>query len=280
MTIIDGKNIALKIKEEIREEIAQKKLDVCLAVVLVGADPASQTYVRSKKHACEQVGIRSLEFSLDENVKQEKLNELLDELSLREDINAILLQLPLPKHLKEQEALGHIDPKKDVDGLTPKNLGDLFCGNDAIVPCTPKGVLHLVLRVCPDIAGKNVTVVGRSNLVGKPLAFLLLGKNASVTICHSKTTDLSSHTRSADILISAVGKRNLITEDMVKEGVIVVDVGTNRDENGKLVGDVDFENVSKKASYITPVPGGVGPMTIAMLLQNSVLLAKNQKGKK
>lgn len=277
MTIIDGKSIAMKIKQEIKNELTQNKLEVCLAVVLVGNDPASQTYVRNKKIACEQVGIKSLEFLLEENVAQERLNELLDELSLRQDVNAILLQLPLPKHLNSQDALKHIVMLKDVDGLTPKNLGELFCGNTATIPCTPKGVLYLIKSVCPDITGKEVTVVGRSNLVGKPLAFLLLQENATVTICHSKSKDLSIHTKKADILISAVGKNKLITKEMVKDGAIIIDVGTNRDENGKLTGDVDFENVSKIASYITPVPGGVGPMTIAMLLQNSLILAKNQK---
>lgn len=276
MTIIDGKKIAMQIKEEISQEIKMNKIDVCLAVVLVGNDPASHTYVKNKKIACEQVGIKSLEFLLDENTSQEKLNGLLDELSKRADVTAILLQLPLPKHLSSQDALKHIVPLKDADGLTSANMGELFCGSPAVVPCTPKGVVYLIKSVCPDIAGKDVVVVGRSNLVGKPLAFLLLSENATVTVCHSKTKDLSVHTKKADILISATGRANLITKDMVKKGAVVIDVGMNRDATGKLTGDVDFENVSKIAGHITPVPGGVGPMTIAMLLQNTLILGKNK----
>ena len=277
MTIIDGKKIAMQIKEEIKTEIQKSKLHVCLAVVLVGNDPASQTYVRNKKLACEQVGIQSIEFLLSEDVSQEKLNMLLDELSTREDVNAILLQLPLPKHLSSQDALKHIVIAKDVDGLTSANMGELFSGNEATIPCTPKGVLYLIESVCDNLEGKEVVMIGRSNLVGKPLAFLLLQKNASVTILHSKSKDLAMHTKKADIVISAVGRMNLVTKNMIKKGVIVIDVGTNRNEEGKLVGDVDFAAVSKLASFITPVPGGVGPMTIAMLLQNSLLLAKQQQ---
>lgn len=277
MKIIDGKKTAILIREQIKQEIKANNLQVCLAVVLVGNNPASQIYVRNKKIACEEVGITSLEFLLDENTTQENLCELLDELSLREDVNGILLQLPLPKHLSAQEALKHIAVAKDVDGLTPANLGELFCGNTATVPCTPKGVIYLLKSACPDITGKNVLVIGRSNLVGKPLALLLLQENATVTVCHSKTNNLAFHTKKADIIISAVGKAKLVTKDMVKKDVIVIDVGTNRNENGKLVGDVDFAEVSKKASFITPVPGGVGPMTIAMLLENTLLLSKQQK---
>lgn len=276
MTIIDGKKIAMQIKDELKQEIEKTALNVCLADVLVGKDPASQTYVKNKKIACEQVGIKSLEFLLGEDVSQEKLNSLLDKLCQREDINAILLQLPLPRHLNSQEALKHIDKAKDVDGLTPANIGELFCGNSAVVPCTPKGVLHLIESVCPNLEGKEVVVLGRSNLVGKPLAFLLLQKNATVTILHSKSKDLALHTKKADILISAVGKAGLISKQMVKKGAVVIDVGINRNAEGKLVGDVDFENVKKVAGFLTTVPGGVGPMTIAMLLKNSVELAKAQ----
>ena len=273
--IIDGKALAEKIKEEIKNEIEQSKLDVCLAVVLVGENPASKVYVKNKKIACKKVGIKSIEVLLPENTTQETLEEKLDELSSDNHVDGILLQLPLPKHLDEKSALEHIVPGKDADGLTKQNMANLMMGNKGTIPCTPAGVLILAKSVVPDLTGKHVVVVGRSALVGKPAALLFLNENATVTICHSKTKDLAKETIKADILISAVGKIGLITKKHVKKGAVVIDVGITKDTDGKNKGDVDYDKVSKKASFITPVPGGVGPMTIAMLLKNTVELAKN-----
>jgi methylenetetrahydrofolate dehydrogenase (NADP+)/methenyltetrahydrofolate cyclohydrolase len=274
--IIDGKAIATQIKQQIKQEIKATGIEVCLAVVLVGNNPASITYVKNKKIACEKVGIKSLEIWLDENTTQEQLNQKLDDLSENVHVHAILLQLPLPKHLNERQALTHIAQHKDVDGLTNASLGGTLSQDTQIFACTPKGVVHLIETVCPSLEGKHAVVVGKSNLVGKPLAVMLLNKGATVTVCHSKTVNLISHTRTADIVISATGHAGLITKKHIKKGAIVIDVGISKNQQGKIVGDVLFDEVAKKASYITPVPGGVGPMTIAMLLQNALILAKQQ----
>ena len=277
--LIDGKVISAQIKDEVKEKIAGLKeqgCEVTLVVIQVGADPASSVYVRNKKKACEYVGIRSLAYELPEETTEEKLLELIRELNDRTDVNGILVQLPLPKHIDEEKVLDSISPLKDVDGFHPQNVGALCIGKPGFVSCTPAGVIQLLKRSGIEIAGKECVVVGRSNIVGKPMAMLMLRENATVTVCHSKTENLASFTSNADILIAAVGRAKMITADMVKPGAAVIDVGMNRDENGKLCGDVNFESVSKIAGAITPVPGGVGPMTVAMLMRNTAEAAAHQ----
>lgn len=275
-TIIDGKKLAQKIRLELKTEAEKFKTRPKLAVILVGNDPASKIYVRNKNKACEEVGINYEEHVLEETTKMEDLLQLIDRLNSDDSINGILLQAPLPKHLEINRAFEEISPIKDVDGFNPINVGKLLIGEDAFISCTPYGIIKMLEEYNISIQGKNAVVVGRSNIVGKPLAQCLLNKNATVIICHSKTENLSNYTKNADILISAVGKANLITADMVKEGATVIDVGMNRNDNGKLCGDVDFENVKEIASYITPVPGGVGPMTITMLMNNVIKAYKMQ----
>ena len=271
--LIDGKAISLQIKDELRDKVTFMKSqgkEVTLAVIQVGTDPASCVYVNNKKKACEYIGIRSLSYELPESISEEELLSLLDELNEREDVNGILVQLPLPGHLEEEKILNRIDPGKDVDGFHPMNVGALCIGKKGFVSCTPAGVIELLKRSNISIEGKKCVVVGRSNIVGKPMASLLLRENATVTIAHSRTKDLQAVTKEADILVVAVGKPKMITADYVKEGAVVIDVGIHRDANHKLCGDVDFEDVVEKCSAITPVPGGVGPMTIAMLMKNVV----------
>lgn len=273
--IIDGKAEAQKLKEEIKQEVLEKELKLKLVVVIVGDDPASQIYVRNKKLACESVGIQSEIVALESSTTQNVLNETLDKLSSDPSVNGIFLQLPLPKHLNEEQALSHINCLKDVDGLTVSNAGKLFLNQTMIAPCTPLGILHLIKSVNPNLQGLNAVVVGRSALVGKPTAQLLLNENCTVTICHSKTKNLKKFTLLADILVVAIGKPKFITGDYIKKDAIVIDVGINR-VDGKIVGDVEFESASKIASHITPVPKGVGPMTVAMLLKNLLNLYKLQ----
>lgn len=275
--IIDGKEMAEKIKQEIKETIENENLDVRLAVVLVGDNPASKVYVKNKKIACKRVGIKSLEVIMNENTTQQELENKLKELSDDESVDGILLQLPLPKHLNENNALKFINENKDVDGLTQGNMAKLYSGQSSIHPCTPEGVLILAKSVVSDLQGKHVVVVGRSVLVGKPTALLFLNENATVSVCHSKTKNLHKITSQADILVSAAGKIGLITKKHIKKGAVVIDVGITRDENGLNKGDVDFKSCFKKASHITPVPGGVGPMTIAILLKNTLSLARQRK---
>jgi methylenetetrahydrofolate dehydrogenase (NADP+)/methenyltetrahydrofolate cyclohydrolase len=277
--LLDGKKLSSEIKEELKSELSNYDRKVGLAVVLVGNDKASELYVSMKKKACEYVGIDSISVELPENISQEDLEKRVLELNEDAKVDGILVQLPLPKHLNTNKILELIDPKKDVDGFHPTNVGGVLSGLDSFAPCTPLGMVELLDKYEIEIQGKNVVVVGASNIVGKPIASLLLNRNATVEICHIYTQNLKEHTLKADILVVGVGKENLITADMVKDDVIVLDVGINKREDGKIVGDVDFENVSKKASYITPVPGGVGPMTIAMLLKNTVKSAKIRDGK-
>ncbi len=271
--IIDGKKISAQIKEELKEKVALMKeqgIAVTLAVIQVGNDPASSVYVGNKKKACEYIGIRSLSYELAEETKEEELLSLIAELNERNDVNGILVQLPLPKHISEEKVLDSISPLKDVDGFHPQNVGALCIGKPGFVSCTPAGIIQLLKRSGIEIAGKECVVIGRSNIVGKPMALLLLRENGTVTIAHSKTASLKEVTKKADILVAAVGKPRMITEDYVKEGAVVIDVGIHRNENNKLCGDVDYESVAPKCSAITPVPGGVGPMTIAMLMHNCV----------
>lgn len=275
-TIIDGKKLAQKIRLELKTEAEKFKTKPKLAVILVGNDQASKIYVRNKSKACEEVGIEYEEHVLEETTKMGDLLGLIEKLNSDDSINGILLQAPLPKHLEINRAFEKISPIKDVDGFNPINVGKLLIGEDTFISCTPYGIIKMLEEYNIPIQGKNAVVVGRSNIVGKPLAQCLLNKNATVTICHSKTENLSNYTENADILISAVGKANLITADMVKEGATVIDVGMNRNNNGKLCGDVDFENIKEIARYITPVPGGVGPMTITMLMNNVIKAYKMQ----
>lgn len=277
MTRLDGKALAAKIKERVREEAGKLPRRPGLAVVLVGNDPASRVYVTSKRRDCEECGFYSEEYALPEETTQEELLELVETLNGREDIDGILVQLPLPRHLDEDGVLRAIDPGKDVDGFHPMNGGNLLIGRPGFLPCTPAGVIDLLEEYGIDPAGKRAVVVGRSNIVGKPMALLLLQRDATVTICHSKTPDLGEICRQADILVAAVGRRGLITADMVKPGAVVVDVAMNRDEAGKLCGDVEFEPVSERAAYLTPVPGGVGPMTRAALMENTLLAAQRRQ---
>lgn len=279
--IIDGKAVAAEVRAKVAltvESLKQKGITPGLAVVIVGDDPASRTYVNNKKKACAQVGIYSEEYALPADTQQEDLMTLVHKLNAKKDINGILVQSPLPKELDEEAVVEAIDPEKDVDAFHPSNAGRIMIGNFHFLPCTPAGVIELLRSEKIEIAGKNCVVVGRSNIVGKPMAMLLLHNNGTVTICHSKTQNLKEVCKNADILVAAVGRPNFITSDMVKPGAVVIDVGMNRDENNKLCGDIDFTNVEKIASYITPVPGGVGPMTIAMLLKNTIAAAKRQNG--
>ena len=277
--IIDGKAISAAVRGEIKENtqklIADTGVQPGLAVIIVGTDPASQVYVRNKRRACEEVGFYSESYELPAETTQEELEALVDKLNRDDKIHGILCQLPLPKHLDENAVILAIDPEKDVDAFHPVNVGRIMIGDYKFLPCTPAGVMKLIESTGVDITGKECVVIGRSNIVGKPQAMLLLHKNATVTICHSRTKDLASVTRRADILVVAIGKADFVTGDMVKDGAIVIDVGMNRKADGKLTGDVDFASVEPKASYITPVPGGVGPMTISMLLTNTMTSAKN-----
>lgn len=271
--IIDGKKIAQEIKDELKEQVARLKeqgTERCLAVIKVGNDPASGVYVNNKKKACEYIGIRSLSYELPEETTQEELLQLIDELNGREDVNGILVQLPLPGTIDENQVLLAISPKKDVDGFHPVNVGNLSIGRPGYVSCTPAGVIQLLKRSGIEIEGKECVVIGRSNIVGKPMAMLLLRENATVTVCHSRTRNLKEIAARADILVAAVGKPKLIDAGYVKEGAVVIDVGIHRGADGKLCGDVDFESAAPHTSAITPVPGGVGPMTIAMLMHNCV----------
>ena len=277
MTLLDGKALAAKIKEEVRQEAAGLPRRPGLAVVLVGEDPASRVYVNSKRKDCEGCGFYSEEYDLLAQSPQSALIELVEGLNDREDIDGILVQLPLPGHMDEQAVLQAISPEKDVDGFHPMNAGNLLIGRESFLPCTPAGVMELLDEYHIDPAGKRAVVVGRSNIVGKPMGLLLLRRDATVTIAHSRTPDLPELCRQADILVSAVGRRNLITADMVKEGAAVVDVAMNRDEDGRLCGDVDFGAVAEKAAFLTPVPGGVGPMTRAILMKNTFLAAKKRQ---
>ncbi|WP_034452415.1 bifunctional methylenetetrahydrofolate dehydrogenase/methenyltetrahydrofolate cyclohydrolase FolD [Butyrivibrio sp. AE2032] len=271
--LIDGKAISAQIKDELKEKTAalkEKGITVTLAVILVGEDPASQVYVRNKKKACEYIGYNSLSYELPADTSEDKLLELVQELNDRSDVDGILVQMPLPKHIDEKKVINAIDPSKDVDGFHPVNVGALVIGEEGFVSCTPAGVIQLLKRGVPDfdISGKECVIIGRSNIVGKPMSLLMLRENATVTVAHSRTKDLEAVCKRADIIIAAVGKAKVITADHVKEGAVVIDVGINRNVDGKLCGDVDFEAVSQIASAITPVPGGVGPMTIAMLMNN------------
>jgi len=271
--IIDGKKISQEIKDELKAKVLQLKsqgIERCLAVIKVGNDPASGVYVNNKKKACEYVGIRSLSYELPEETTQEKLLELIGELNEREDVNGILVQLPLPEGIDESKVLPAISPKKDVDGFHPVSVGNLSIGRPGFLPCTPAGVIQLLCRSGIGIEGKECVVLGRSNIVGKPMAMLLLRENGTVTVCHSRTRNLKEITKRADILVVAVGRPKFVDADYVKEGAVVIDVGIHRNENNKLCGDVDFDSVAPHCSAITPVPGGVGPMTIAMLMSNCV----------
>ena len=274
--IIDGKAISAQVKEQVRAEIERDKIKAGLAVVIVGNDPASRVYVNNKKKACELCGIQSFEYALPEETTQKQLLELIDTLNADISVNGILVQLPLPRHLDEKAVIERISPKKDVDAFHEMNVGKIMIGNYSFLPCTPAGCMELIHSTGIEVAGKECVVIGRSNIVGKPMAMLLLHENGTVTVCHSKTKDLAEVCRRADILVAAVGRANFVTADMVKEGAVVIDVGINRLENGKLCGDVKFDEVSEKAGYITPVPGGVGPMTIAMLMKNTLTAARMQ----
>lgn len=277
--IIDGKAISAQIREEIAEKVKlyneKTGLRPGLAVIIVGENPASQVYVRNKKKACEQVGFNSWVYEMPESTTQDELNALIDKLNGDPGVHGILVQLPLPKHLDEEEVILRIKPEKDVDAFHPYNVGRITIGDPQFLPCTPAGIMELLKRSNIEISGKECVVIGRSNIVGKPMALLLLAENGTVTVCHSKTKDLKEVCRRADILVVAIGRADFVTADMVKEGAVVIDVGMNRNAEGKLTGDVDFASVSEVASYITPVPGGVGPMTITMLLQNTLTAAEN-----
>ncbi len=277
--IIDGKALAKKIREKLKVEcdgLKTNKIIPKLAVIMVGDNSASKVYVKNKSKACEEIGIKYEEYLLSENIKQEELIDLIIKLNQEESVNGILLQSPIPGHLNINQAFKAISYRKDVDGFTPSSVGKLSIGEDTFISCTPYGIIKMFEEYNIDLTGKDVVIIGRSNIVGKPLIQVCLNKNATVTVCHSKTINLEEHTKRADVLISAIGKAKFITKDMVKKDAVVIDVGINRDENGKLVGDVDFENVEKIASYITPVPGGVGPMTIAMLMNNVIKATKEQ----
>ena len=284
--IIDGKAISSQIKDELKiktAELKEKGIEVTLAVILVGEDPASQVYVRNKKKACEYIGYRSLSYELPVSTTQEELLKLISDLNARKDVDGILVQMPLPDHINEKDVINAISPAKDVDGFHPMNVGALCIGEEGFVSCTPAGVIQLLKRGCEgklDIAGKECVIIGRSNIVGKPMALLMLRENATVTVAHSRTKDIANVCKRADIIIAAVGKAGFVTKDFVKEGAVVIDVGINRGADGKLCGDVAFDEVSQVAGAITPVPGGVGPMTIAMLMNNcleAALLHNNLK---
>lgn len=281
--IIDGKLIAKSVKDSVRakaQELKQKGIVPGLAVIIVGENPASQIYVRNKQLACEEVGFESYKYALPESTTQAELLELITKLNADERINGILCQLPLPEHIDESTVINNISPKKDVDAFHPVNVGKIMIGDYSFLPCTPAGVMELIASTGTEISGKECVVVGRSNIVGKPMAMLLLHKSGTVTVCHSKTSDLKAQCKRADILVAAVGVEKLIKGDMVKDGAVLIDVGMNRDENGKLCGDIDFESCREKASFITPVPGGVGPMTIAMLMKNTLTAAIEQSKQK
>ncbi|WP_105615952.1 bifunctional methylenetetrahydrofolate dehydrogenase/methenyltetrahydrofolate cyclohydrolase FolD [Vallitalea okinawensis] len=279
--LINGKETSKKIKEELKNQVTdmiEAGMEApTLAVVLVGDDPASQVYVNHKKKGCAFVGIRSLAYEMPETTSEEELLELIDELNERQDVHGILVQLPLPRHIDEEKVLLAIDPLKDVDGFHPFNVGSLSIGRECFKSCTPAGIIELLKRYELDIEGKNCVIVGRSNIVGKPISMMLLAENGTITICHSRTKDLKGVCKKADILIAAIGRAKMINRDYVKEGAVVIDVGINRLDNGKLCGDVDFDDVKDIAEAITPVPGGVGPMTIAMLLKNCVISAKKHQ---
>ncbi len=268
--IIDGKEIARQIREKIKNKIQAFKIKPGLAVILVGDDEASKIYVKNKEKDCNEIGFYSEVHKLEENVSEDKLINLIKHLNNSDKIHGIIVQLPLPDHIKEETVINTILPEKDVDGFTYINAGKLFTGNNGLLPCTPAGCIELIKSTGIEIKGKYAVVVGRSNIVGKPMAMLLMQEHATITICHSRTKNLNEITKKADILVAAIGKAKMIKADMVKEGAIVIDVGMNKDENGKLCGDVDFENVKEKATFITPVPGGVGPMTRAMLMKNTL----------
>lgn len=279
MELISGKEIQELTFKEIREEVQSLKdkgIEACLAVIIVGNDPASRVYVNNKKKACETVGIKSLEYALPEETTTEELLDLIEKLNSDEAVNGILCQLPVPKHINKLAVIESISPEKDVDCFHPVNVGKLSLGRAQLVPCTPAGVIRMLDVAGVEIEGKRAVVIGRSDIVGKPMGIMLMERNATVTVCHSKTKDLSSITKQADILVATVGKQKLVTADMVKEGAVVIDVGINRNGEGKLCGDVDFENVAPHCSKITPVPGGVGPMTITMLMKNTVTATKIQ----
>ena len=277
--IIDGKAVSASVKQQVAEQVSElneKGIDVGLAVIIVGNNPASRTYVNNKKKACAETGITSYEYALGEDTTMDELLALIDSLNSNSKVNGILCQLPLPNGLDEKKVIEKISPEKDVDAFHAVNAGHIMIGDFAFLPCTPAGITEMLDYYNIDVAGKNCVVIGRSNIVGKPMAMLLLKRNGTVTICHSKTQNLADYTGKADILVAAVGKADFVTADMVKEGAVVIDVGMNRNAEGKLCGDVEFEAVEKKASFITPVPGGVGPMTIATLLKNTVTAAKIQ----
>ena len=276
--LIDGKLISAQIKDELKAEVAQMKekgINPCLAVIQVGNDPASSVYVNNKKKACAYIGIESLSYELEETVSQDALLELIFELNENEKVNGILVQLPLPKHIDENAVIEAITPSKDVDGFHPETVGNMCIGTRGFLPCTPAGVIQLLKRSNIEIEGKECVIIGRSNIVGKPMAMLLLRENGTVTITHSRTKDLKEVTKRADILVVAIGKPKFVTKDFVKEGAVVIDVGIHRNEDNKLCGDVDFDDIVEKVSAITPVPGGVGPMTIAMLMNNCVETVRN-----
>lgn len=277
MKILDGKAVSLKVKESVKvraDELKKFGIEPTLAVVLVGEDKASQTYVRAKEKACNEYGIKSVAHRLSENTTRNELLALINVLNLDDSIHGILVQLPLPKHIDTNVVLAAIDPRKDVDGFHAVNVGKLVSGLDGFVPCTPLGVMEILKEYGIEVAGLNAVVIGRSNIVGKPMANLLLNASATVTVTHSKTTNLKEICKNADLIVAAIGKPFFLKADMVKDGAVVVDVGINRLDDGRLVGDVDFDEVAPKCSYITPVPGGVGPMTIAMLLNNTILAAQ------
>lgn len=279
MELLKGKEVAQKTREKLKEEVTtlkEKGINPKLAVIMVGDDSASQIYVRNKSKVCNEIGIEFDEYLLPEKTQQKELLELIEKLNNDKTINGILLQSPIPKHLDINEAFRTISPEKDVDGFHPTNVGKLVLGQDTFISCTPFGIMKIFEDYNIDLEGKNAVVIGRSNIVGKPMSQCLLNKNATVTICHSRTKNLAEVTKQADVVVAAIGKPCFVTADMVKKDAIVIDVGINRGEDGKIKGDVDFENVKEKASYITPVPGGVGPMTIAMLMTNVVKAAENQ----
>lgn len=276
MKIIDGKAVSQSVKERVRDEIAEKNLKIGLAVIIVGNNQASRVYVNNKKKACEFCGISSYEYALPEETTEEQLLEIVESCNNDSRINGILVQLPLPSQINEKTVIEHIDPNKDVDAFHAVNVGKIMIGEYSFLPCTPAGIMELIHSTGTDVSGKECVVIGRSNIVGKPMGMLLLHENGTVTICHSRTKNLTEVCLRADILVAAVGKAGFVTADMVKDGAIVIDVGMNRNAEGKLCGDVDFDNVAPKCSYITPVPGGVGPMTIAMLMENTLRAKKLQ----
>ena len=279
--LIDGKEVSTHVKTKVKEEVGilkEKGIEPALAVIIVGNDPASRVYVNNKKKACEFTGMRSVEYALPEETTQEELLAIIDKLNEDSSINGILCQLPVPKHISEKAVIERISPKKDVDVFSAENVGKMWQGDYDMASCTPMGVIELLDYYGIDVCGKNCVIIGRSNIVGKPMASLLLERSATVTICHSRTKNLPEITSKADLIVAAVGRAKFVTADMVKEGAIVVDVGINRNEDGKLCGDVDFENVKEKCEFITPVPGGCGPMTIAVLMKNTLLACKKQNG--